>query len=424
MAEQLHADVAVSPGVVGQEDHVAAEAGNVAPDFYPVEPENTPLVAQETMAAEEPAREEYPTAVPEPRMAEPLPARESGPDFYPDAHEYAAHRDAAAPFDDELEIAGAAAQDQAEFAQREEVAEPLIESNSTGERAREFAAAAGKRSAMTLQRAAMTAGKWWASGRETAQEFWEAARQRAQEYHERVEISRAERRAERQQKLLELEKRRATAQERAAELEAAREAAAARLQELLRERGALTSAQAAPPPAAPSSPAKAAAFGAVFTRKIKLSFASTHRPHVEAVLMGVAAACLLFVIGLAVASFHTRPAISGSFNRSSSNGVTVQSGGVTVQAGAPAAPAPNGNVVRPITVAGTQPVKPATAVRQRSSASDVTIRNFPASKPSPRRAGGADRVSDDVTVRHFGAQPSPAAQTAPHAQLRHYSDLD
>lgn len=422
LADQLHADVAVSPGVVGQEEHVAAEP--VVPEFFQTEPENTRFVAQETADAEEPAREEDHTLVPDSGMAEPLLARESAPEVVPDAHEYAAqsHAAAATPFDDELDIVQAAAQDNAEFEQREEVAEPAIGSSSTSERAREFAAAAGKKSALTLEKAAVTVGELWASGRETAQEFWEAARQRAQEYHERAEIGRAERRAERQQKLLELERRRATAQERAAELEAAREAAAARLQELLRERGALTSAQPAPPLAATSSPSTGAAFGAVFTRKIKLSFAGTHRPHVEAVLMGVAAACLLFVVGLAVASFHTRLAISGSFNRPSSNGVTVQGRGVTVQAGAPAAPAANANPVRPVPAARTQPVAP--AVRQRSSANDVSIRNFSASKPSPRRAGGSDRASDDVTVRHFGAQPSPPPQTAPRAQLRHYSDLD
>jgi hypothetical protein len=447
LAEQLHADLAVSAGVVGHEEQGAvAPETSVAAEIFPPEPANS--ISQQTMAAEEPGRasaseplaeqepgreEEDQSFVPEAvaqSIAEPALARDIAPEIVPDTPEYSAQsREAATPFDDELEIARVAAEDKAEFEHREEVAEPVVASSPTSERAREFVADAGKKSAAALQRAAVTVGELWAAGRESAEQFWEAARQRAREYHERAQIGRAERRAERQQKLLELEKRRAMAQERAAELEAAREAAAARLQELLRERGALTAAQPAPPPvaaAATSSPAKAGVFSRGWLAgKVRFSLPSTHLPQVQAVLMGVAAACLLFVVGLAVGSFHARPAISSSLNRPSPNGVTVQSGGVTVQAGAPAAPAASSTAAPPAAVARTRPpAKPAPAVRQRSSASDVTIRNFPAARPSPRHAGAADRVADDVTIRHFGAQPSPPAQSAPRAQLRHYSDLD
>ena len=431
LAAQLHADVAVSPAAVGQAEHYAAEPErNAAAEAVPAEP----VLAQESIAAGEPTGRDEGTFVSEagmPSIAEAALAHDIGHEIPPEYAEQVAQSQAAAatPFDDELEIARAAAEDKAVLEHREDVAEPLIESESSSERARELVADARKKSAAALQRAAVAVGELWGSARDAAQEFWEAARQRAQEYHERSEISRAERGVDRQQKLLELEKRRAMAQERAAELEAAREAAAARLQELLRERGALTAAQPAPPPVAPA-PASLPTKAGVFSRgwlagKVRFSLPSTHRPHVEAVLMGVAAACLLFVVGLAVASFHAGPAISGSLNQPLPNGVTVQSGGVTVQAGAPAAPAASSTTAPPAAVARTRPpAKPAPAVRQRSSASDVTIRNFPAARPSPRHAGGADRVADDVTIRHFGAQPSPPAQSAPRAQLRHYSDLD
>lgn len=381
LAEQFHADVAVSPGVVlYQADGTTGPGPNPASEISPAAAEAAPPVpGDEMVAAEEPLRQ---------AEAEPVIAQS---------------------------------------------AEPAAQSGTAAERASEIAARASEKSAAALQAAAVAAGEIWASARHWAREFWASARQRSQEYSERFEVRRAEMRAERQHKLLELEKRRALAQERAAELESAREAAAARLQELLRDRGALTEAQPAPPQkiaaaAASKFPGKEGVFSrGMFAAKARLPWPRTYRPQVEAVLVGVAAACLLFVVGLAVASFHTRPAISGSLNPSS-NGVTVhggRGGGVTVKAGSPGATVIPNPAPHSVPLARTQPAgKPSAAVRQRSGGSDVTIRNFPAARKPGSRASNADRVSDDVTIRHFGGPTNPPAQAAPRAELKHYSDLD
>jgi hypothetical protein len=444
LAGRLHADVAISPGVHYTGNEASEPETNAAPESLAAEqvapPEQRPIAAQEAIRESDAFIAEALTPnVTEPEMhgPEPVSAGDMAAGRFDEPSENAFQQAAAAtPFDDELEIARAAEEDKEAFEHRAEAAKAPDNSITSSEKAREFAADAGKRSAAALERAALVSGELWSSARNAAQDFWEAARQRAQEYQERAEILRAERRAERQEKLLGLEKRRALAEERAAELEAAREAAAARLQELLRERGALTQAQPAPPEASArsaDSSANARVFvGKILARKLRLpfatrvgfGFANNYRPQFEAVLMGVVAACLLFVIGLAVASFHARPAISTSLNQPSS-GVTVQGGGVTVTAGTHAVPQQTSSAAQPLTVARTQAAaKPAPAVRQRSSESDVTVRNLSTAKARPRRATSSDRVSDDVTIRHFGAQASAPAQTAPREQLKHYSDLD
>jgi len=152
---------------------------------------------------------------------------------------------------------------------------------------------------------------------------------------------------QRDQKAQEQERLRALELERAAELEAAREAAAVRLQELLRERGGLTEAQPVPPqkPVAPEPSPVAAATDktpGLFGRRMRIPISRAYRPQLQAVLMGVAAACCFFVLGLAVASFHARPAISDTIQQPRQaqpgyQGVTVKGGGVTVQAGTAAA---------------------------------------------------------------------------------------
>lgn len=434
LAEQLHADVAVSPGIVQyQEPHTTEPIADVAGESVPVAEPASAEWWHGITAAEEPVR---PAELEMAESAEPLPiepalATDDWQEFAADSEQHHSQNVPAAEtaFDDELDIARAAAQDNA-AEQQEEVAAPSLQSSRASERVSEMAARAGEKSAAALQAAGTAAGTLWASARHWAEEFWVSARQRSQEYSERFEVRKAEMRAERQQKLLELEKRHALAQERAAELEAAREAAAARLQELLRERGALTEAQPAPPQkiaaAVPAkSPARVGLFKReIFTRKLSIPLMRSYRPQLEAVLVGVAAACLLFAVGVAVASFHTRPAISNSFNQPSTpNGVTVQGGssGVTVKAGNPGVTLTPNPAARPATVSRAQSTaKPSAAIHQRSGPSDVTVRNFPSSP----RARSSNRVSDDVTIRHFGGATNPPAQTSPRAELKHYSDLD
>lgn len=382
LAEQLHADVAVSPGVVQHHEHGATEpVANAAGEA--LSPAATQVPEREMIAGDGPVREE-------PLAAAPAPAGRVV-----------------------MEVAG-----------------PAVRSGTAAEKASRMAARAGGKSAAALQAAAVAAGELWASAGHWAQEFWASARQRSREYSGRFEARRAEMRADRQHKLLELKKRRALAQERAAELETAREAAAARLQELLRERGGLTEAQPAPPQkmtaaTAANSPGEAGVLSrGTFADKARLPFARVYRPQVEAVLVGVAAACLLFVVGLAVASFHARPALSTSLNQPS-HGATVQSGGVTVKAGAAAAPVAQPVKAQPAAARTQAAQKAAPADRQRSAESDVTVRHFPtAAKPSPGRGGSSRHVADDVVIRHFGAQVQPPAQTAPRAELKRYSDLD
>lgn len=333
-------------------------------------------------------------------------------------HPHSFMQPAATAFDDEVEIARAASPSHTDPGEKNQ-----------------FLAHAGEKSAAALESATDAGKEIWSAARERTQDLWMTVRERSAEYRERLRVMRAEREAERQYKLLQLEKRRESAEQRAVELEGARQAAAARLQALLRERGALTEAQPAPPQRievpvviTPAPRAEKPAWRRVFQHKITIPFSRTYRPEVEAVLMGVAAACAFVVLGLAVASFHARPAISGSFKQpaTSANGVTVQSGGVTLKAGTPATPVSQ-RVAQPAPVR-TQAVaqKPAPAVHQPAE-SDVTVRHFPtAAKPNPARESGSKNVADDVVIRHFGTQQvtPPAQQTAPQAGLKHYSDLD
>ncbi len=458
LADSLHTDVAVSPGVLVMPQRVVEEpvienpaeqvtAGSFARNDD-VTVQGPPIAAleditpqldravQEQEAAQfaalesvpvaeapseqrEPAQpiaamEELPEAE-EPQMQQQAAAHITIPaDMLPESHSFT--EPAPTVFDDELEIARAAAPSQ-----------------SASENSGEFLTRAGEKSAAALEGAALASKELWSAARDKSQDLWASVREKSAEYREQLRVQRAEKEAERQYKLLQLEKRREMAEERAAELEAARQAAAVRLQELLRERGALTEAQPAPPqkvevPVVASIRAVETipAWRRLLAKKITLPFSRTYRPEVEAILMGVAAACAFVVLGLAVASFHARPAISNSFSQpaTTTKGVTVQSGGVTVKAGAPAAAASQPIPTQP-TVARTQTTqKPAAAVRERPE-SDVTVRHFPAAaKPSAGRGSSGKNVADDVVIRHFGAQAKPTAQAAPEPGLKHYSDLD
>jgi hypothetical protein len=255
----------------------------------------------------------------------------------------------------------------------------------------------------------------------------------------------------RHQRQIEAEKQREIARMRAEELEIARDAAAARLQELLRERGGLTDQQPAPPSAGPipayqqsetraasgwNQPASASFFAKLpvwFERFKEIALQRKYGQQWEAVLMGVAAACALFVVGVAVNSFRPHPALSNTINPSSSpasslatpvsarvtapgatspkpyNGVTVQAGkpGVTLLPAAPikAVPAQTSQ----IQVASNKP---------SPQESDVTVRHVGSfNKPTPRRGSASD-----VTVRHFNQPARPATRSTDG--VKRFSDLD
>jgi len=461
LADQLQADVAVSPGVLQmpraaepspspemQHDAFTVQADEALPpsNVIPISfqedrefshPEATHLEAEESAHfhathLEEQLSHSEATAAPIESLPAPLHEVIVPADMLTEPAEPAVHAESYPEPVHQYQSHDADLAD--ESADVEEVPPASLPAS---ESARELLARSGRKSA-TLLNAGREAGKQlWESTRSLALSFWVSALESRQEWRERLNARREASYEERLKKIKDLEKRRAIAEERAAELEAAREAAAARLQQLLRERGGLTENQSAPPEkvvselpvAQPSS--RGFSVQNLFSR-IRFPFSATHRPQLEAVFMGVAAACSLFVLGLAVASFHAGPAISSSIQQpkstSNGNGVTVQSGvqngGVTVKAGTPT-PVPTAKAAsRPSPAAHSQAQGSPSGV-QRSTDGDVTIRNYPAPvKPSPRRNGNSDYFGSDVTIRHLGAQPAAATQSAPRAELKHYSDLD
>lgn len=264
---------------------------------------------------------------------------------------------------------------------------------------------------------------------------WNAAHELGRAYKQRLDLRRDEFKTARQQRLLELEKRKAAAQERASELQAAREAASARLQELLRERGgepaaALPSqAEIASPPATPTqqnglltTPQPG------FWRATVVSWlGGRYSPQIQAILTGVAAVTALFVLGLALASFRPRPALSNSLDHPNvahpNQGVTVKAGGYTLKPSAPAHTTPRPSpAVRSSQSARAKrsPAHKAATITQTNFGDDVTVRHF--TQKSSRSS--ANRNSD-VTIRHVAPQkPKPSAKTTPQAGLKHISDLD
>jgi hypothetical protein len=439
LADQFHADVAVSPGILDkpvvepveqteiEQVEPAERPDNVLPFVSPVQ-SRQPEITQEEVEAEILSHE---ANIPESQIQEPVWEPEPMPSasevvLPPDmlaepaapvseSHE-PVHAQANTAFDDEIDLVRAAA--------------PAHEG---GESATELLARAGKRSATVLHAAEDAGREFWGTIRGWAQNFQTHAREWMERGREQVNLRREELKMQRARKAQEQEESRALAQERAAELEAAREAAAVRLQELLRERGGLTEAQPVPPLKAatpvplPFAPAADKASPGLFARRIKIPFSRSYRPQLEAVLMGVAAACCFFVLGLVVASFHARPAISNTIQQPNQpkpgyQGVTVQGGGVTVQAGTPSA--------SPVKLSSE--AKPGSGVHPQSeqkpsaaSASDVTVRNIPAPpKQTARRAENNEQIGDDVVIRHFGTPVSTPVKTAPRAELKHYSDLD
>lgn len=271
---------------------------------------------------------------------------------------------------------------------------------------------------------AKNAAKALVTARTRAADAWDSARQFGQEYKQKLDLTRAEKSAIRQQRLLELENRKILAQQHARELHAARQSASQRLQELLRERGeaadhAQVSAPTPIPPAvpAPQSNRVLASAGFLRTRLIML-LGRRYSPQTEAIITGVAAVTALFTVGLVLASFHPRAALSNSLDQPTAhaNGVTVQTGGVTLRPAAAQPPAAVHPAAAPVAV----PPKASPVHRAQNSAenfgSDVTVRNL-----RPKRAA----TSSDVTVRHVKAQARPAAvKLQPQDGIKHISDLD
>ncbi len=421
LAVQWSADVAVSPGVgelaplpepalatTTQEDDIVVipPAEQVGPVMEPVQPET--LVQSELLPKH--AEVIRPEAVQ---------LNSSAADLEnPDIGEM--------PLHDQVTV------DTTGVVQQRESAEIVEERETITERAEPQADYAQK--ARELSAAALNSGKALAAS------SGEWLRRNSEALRQQIDLKLAELRARREIRHEQAEKRKSLAVQRAAELEAAREAAAVRLQELLRERGGLTESQPAPPQAQPvmepQTERRTAAAGAAsfFKKHMGFSFHSGISPQLEAVLMGVAAACALFVLGLAVASFHASPAISKTVSVGQQyKGVTVDAGGVTLKptgaattATAPAAPvaanpAPantRGSVARPSPVirSASSQSSASHSGNTRRIGNDVVIRRLDQPKASASHGG-------DVTIRQFGAA-KPAARNATPPGPKKISDLD
>jgi hypothetical protein len=245
-----------------------------------------------------------------------------------------------------------------------------------------------------------------------AGELWTTASQTLKQAAERSRIFLAESNVRREQKLLELTERKAQAQERANELHAARQAASARLQELVRMGGT------EPLPASPyhldeteAEEVQGSRSGSAFAQARdrvnewwRMLLGRRYSPQVQAILTGVAAIMALFVLAMAIASLRPRPALSNSLD-TNYKGVTVKTGGATVT--------------------------PAPAKSPATRPSPVVVRNAPnTGKQSPaHRDGNAVPQSDsgDVTVRRLKGQapaPKPAAKNTPQSSMKRITDLD
>lgn len=286
-----------------------------------------------------------------------------------------------------------------------------------------------RRAAEILAPLAEKASRAIVAGKVLASEAWVSAQHAGKEYRERLDIRREEARAAREQRLLDLAKRKALATERAAELEAARQSASARLQQLLRERAI------EPAPQTPAVYEEAAATPSLPERQngrpgwprmnawrtyLVSWMGKRYTPQLEAVLTGVAAATALFAVGLALYSFHPRPALSSSIDQPY-KGVTVKTGGTTVGGNPVAATQPVSKPSPSETQQGANGKQP--SPHRSGAASDVTVRHFAPSRRTSRAASDGV-IADDVTIRHFGAQAKPpAAKTTPQAGLKHISDM-
>lgn len=205
-------------------------------------------------------------------------------------------------------------------------------------------------------------------------------------FHERLEQARilaAEASARRQECLMELARRRAEARQRAFTAESSRRALAVYLLQLQSE-------YPLPDAVLESATDPASATGSAWQTKIK----RLHMTKWEALLAAAASATALFVAGLAVASFRSRPTPSAKPD------VSLQSSGVNLQ----------GPQQKP-----SSPSRPSPAQRNTKPR---PVKHKVRPKPQPM---DRDLIARDVVVRHFPTpKPTPSPQTN---GWKHFSDL-
>jgi hypothetical protein len=245
--------------------------------------------------------------------------------------------------------------------------------------------------------AAITLSTWSAAARE----ILASARGQAREHKQQALIKLAQVQAEREEHLLELTHQRIQAQERSSKLATARSNAAMYLEQLQRESGTRTPASSGNSSNQKTRPSwTQLSWHAVFEKlRVRLRVVRW-----DTALAGLASAGALFAIGLAAASFNTKPALSA--NEDHAPAVT-------------STPAPTG---------APQP----SPVVANSKARAVPSAHARSAKPSPaqRVKSGRDRAAashdqtaaNDVVIRHFArATPTPKVQAN---GWKHFSDMN
>ncbi|HEX7288227.1 MAG TPA: hypothetical protein VF532_18720 [Candidatus Angelobacter sp.] len=386
LAEELHADVAVAPGL----ELESMEAAPPQPGLSTAEEPQASDFPGETIAPR-PADETAP--LPPVQFTQPEPVR-TEPDPVPNF--------AAGPPVIAAQAKPTAPQEAAQGAWHERALEPdeVFFAPEQREPARDLHAPVMQD---TVQQQTSSAG--------FLAELWKALDHVGRELGERWRIRLAEKNAEREERLLELTERKTLAQVRANELQAAREAASARLKELVRAGGT----EPAPAPATRSEEtAPTFVFAQPESRLSalkKMLLGRRSSPQVQAILTGVAAVTALFVLGMAIASFRPRPALSNSLDQPY-KGVTVQTRDKTVTGAAPA-PVKTKTAPRPSPAARSNPNTGKQSPAHRAG-DDVTVKRM-----------GTGASGSDVSVRHTGpTQSKPAAKATPQGGMKHISDLD
>lgn len=258
----------------------------------------------------------------------------------------------------------------------------------------------------------------------------------AREYQERLKLRAAQARAEREQRLAELERQRAEARQQAAvleqekqkerqlELERQRVEREQRLAELERQRiEAIERAAALQRERERQKEAVAGSLEPQFQmteqpvpqqRPIPRPQSRTSRrkqSQLNGVLTGAIAISFLFLIGLTLSNFRPRSPLPADVAQPNVE-QNVPFGAATIHA----APAQT----RPV---AQQPVQPQPQLQTPKPATRVA-----AQRPHPQRRhfrshrSEGDDVADDVVVRHFNTQ-KPQPQHAQQARLKKYSDM-
>ena len=227
-----------------------------------------------------------------------------------------------------------------------------------------------------------------------------SARDHARRHREHALIALARLRAEREERLLELTHQRIQAQERASKLASARKNAAIYLEQLQRESGGRIQASTEDLTAQETRGGwPQLSWPSVFEKlRERLRFVRW-----DTALAGLASAGALFAIGLAAASFNTKPALSASEDHASA----------LTSSTAPVAPQPSPtatqNTARPASTHA-RSAKPSPGQHVRSGRERAAV------------ASHDQTAANDVVIRHLAVpKPTPKVQAE---GWKHFSDMD